>query len=221
MYYQFPATGTNQLGYESTGIPKSPDGSFWYPSANRDGKTSGGSTGALKGPSMGMPMLTAAESYFLQAEAALNGMISGDPKALFNAGITASFTYIYTDESGTVTGNPAADATAYITANNANYLANFDQATSNAQKLEAIITQKYVALNMVNGQEGWNEYRRTGYPTVSGTSAGGTFASTVSQSSRADRLPSRILYPTSEIQYNPENVPSGISPFTSNIFWAK
>jgi hypothetical protein len=222
MYYQYPGTGTNQLGYESTGIPKSPDGSFWYPGADRAGASAGGSTGALKGPNAGYPLMIAAESYFLQAEAALNGMISGDPKALFESGMTAAFRYTYQLPDKTVKGNPEADVISYISTNSSNYLVNFAQATTNAQKLEAIITQKYIALNMVNSHEGWNEYRRTGYPTVSGTSATGTFASIASQSTRPDRLPSRILYPTSEIQYNSVNVPSASTDsFNSKIFWAK
>jgi hypothetical protein len=223
IYYQYPATGTNQLGFESTGIPKSPDGSFWYPGTNRVGTSAGNSTGALKGPDMGMPMFIAAESYFLQAEAVVRGIAiptASTAKALFEAGITASFRYFFTTPSGTVVGNPTTASATYQTANN-NRLVRFDLATTPEQQIEAIITQKYIALNMVNSAEGWNEYRRTGYPAVSGTSATSTFASIASQSTRPDRLPTRILYPTSEIQYNPNNVPGGTTPFSSLIFWAK
>jgi hypothetical protein len=222
MYYQFPLTGTNQLGFESTGIPKSPDGSFWYPGTNRVGTSAGDATGALKGPDAGMALLTAAESYFLQAEAAVVGIPTGGPtaKELFEEGIHASFRYIYSLSDGTVEGTPDDDADDYIAANNS-YLTQFDLATTNDQRIEAIITQKYIALNMVNSHEGWNEYRRTGFPKLQGASATGTFASSASQSSRSDRLPARILYPTSEIQYNPENVPQGVSSFNTTIFWAK
>jgi hypothetical protein len=223
MYYQYPSTGTNQLGYESTGIPKSPDGSFWYPGSNRTGTSAGAATGPLKGPNAGYPLMIAAESYFLQAEAALNGMIAGDPKTLFNNGIKAAFRYTYQLPDKTYSATTLdADYNAYLSTNTNNPLVNFDKAISNAEKLEAIITQKYIALNMVNSQEGWNEYRRTGYPKVSGSSPTSTFASIASQSSRADRLPSRILYPTSEIQYNSVNVPAASTDsFNSLIFWAK
>jgi hypothetical protein len=221
-YYQFPATGTNQLGFESTGIPKSPDGSFWYPGTNRVGTSAGKETGVLKGPDAGMAMFTAAESYFLQAEAAVVGIPTGGlpAKEAFEEGIRASFRYIYTLPDGTVDGSPEDDADDYIASNNT-YLTQFDLAASDEQRIEAIITQKYIALNMVNSHEGWNEYRRTGYPKINGLSATGTFASSASQSSRPDRLPARILYPTSEIQYNPENVPQGINAFNTTIFWAK
>lgn len=223
MYYQFPATGTNQLGFESTGIPKSPEGSFWYPSDQRTGTQAGDATGPLKGPDAGYPLLTAAESYFLQAEAKVVGIASvpGDAKELFEAGITASFNYTYMHPDGSIEGDPEADAADYIARNNT-YLTQFDQAVTPAQQIEAIITQKYIALNMVNSHEGWNEYRRTGYPKVQGISATGTFASSASAlSTRPDRLPTRILYPTSEIQYNPENVPQGVTSSNSFIFWAK
>ena len=101
-------------------------------------------------------------------------------------------------------------------------MANFALATSTAQQIEAIITQKYIALNFVNSEEAWNEYRRTGYPmVVPGGPAYATFASTVSESTRADKLPARILYPSTEGSYNTANVPQNINPFTSTIFWAK
>lgn len=223
-YYQFAAgTGTNQLGYEATGIPKCPDGTFWY-TANSDESRKNiiDTIGVLKGPSAGYPLMIASESYLLQAEAALRGIISGDDKALFNKGITASFNYLYQFPDKSITADIDALVANYQSLNSTNALVNYDLATTQTQKIEAIITQKYIALNMVNSQEGWNEYRRTGYPSVSGTAAETTFASKVSQSTRVDKLPSRILYPTSEVQYNSANVPSATTDsFTSLIFWAK
>lgn len=223
-FYQFPATGTNQLGFESTGIPKSPEGSFWYPSDSRTGTSAGDATGPLKGPEAGYPMFTAAESLFLQAEAKVTGLsipVGDDAKTLFEAGIAASFTYTYMLPDGSIDGDPEGDAADYIADNNS-YLAQFDLATTPAQQIEAIITQKYIALNMINSHEGWNEYRRTGYPKLTGITPTGTFASSASAlNARPDRLPTRILYPTSEIQYNPENVPQGITSSNSYIFWAK
>jgi hypothetical protein len=149
-------------------------------------------------------------------------LTAGNAQTLFENGVTASFTYIYTKPDGAVAGDPDADAADYI-ASNSTYLTDFSLATSTAQKLEAIITQKYIALNMVNSDEAWNEYRRTHYPTlVNSVSAGATetFVSTVSESTRPDRLPTRIMYPSSEGAYNASNVPKSISPFSSLIFWA-
>jgi len=173
-----------------------------------------------------MPLVTAAESSFLQAEAQVRGIISGDPEASFNAGILASFTYLYELPDDATIGSgldPATDFADYQTANAASYLVNWSLATTDDKKIEAIITQKYIAVNMINSQEGWNEYRRTGYP-VSSTSTNDpnlSMVSTLSQSTHTDKLPTRILYPASEYSYNAANVPTGISPYSSTIFWAK
>jgi hypothetical protein len=225
-YYKFPSTSTNQLGNEGLGIDPAPDGNFWYPAVNRNGASAGDTTGVLKGSNAGMPVITAAESYFLQAEAVLKGILTtGDAKTLFENGVTASFKYLYSKPDGSFSGNPTGDADKYMHIQNTGvYLADFAAATTPDQKLEAIITQKYIALNMVNNNESWNEYRRTAYPKLVNSpsaKATETFASKVSESSRADRLPSRVLYPTSEGSYNTANVPKGVSPFTSLIFWAK
>jgi hypothetical protein len=229
IYYKFPKTGTNQLGHEGSEVPSCPTGSFWYPASERTGTAAGDTTGTLKGPNAGYPLFTASESYFLQAEASVKGIVTGDTKSLFEDGIKSSFNYIYMLPDGKVAADTFATGTKrieylvgkYQAANTTSYLVNFDLASSTDKQIEAIITQKYVALNFIHSHEGWNEYRRTGYPTVSGASATSTFASTTSQSTRGDRLPSRILYPSSEIAYNGANVPQGISPFTSLIFWAK
>ena len=223
-YYLYPNTPTNRLGVEGGSITPSPSGSFWYPGTNRNGTSAGNTTGPLKGPEAGMPVITAAESYFLQAEGVVRGIITGDAGSLFNNGITASFTYLYTLPDGTVSSSAAADAVATYLANNAtSYLAKYSLASTTAQQIEAIITQKYIALNMVNSDEPWNDYRRTHYPTIISTpGADGTqtFASSVSESTRPDKLPTRILYPSSEGQFNGANAPKGISPFSSLVFWA-
>lgn len=221
-FYQYPKTGTNQLGYQNVDVPKCPSGSFWYSGTNRTGSSAGNSRGILKGPDAGFPAMLAAESYFLQAEAAVRGLISGaDAKALFNSGVAASFNYLYQKPDGSLDGNPTADVTTYQNDNKGSYLVNFDLATSNDQKIEAIITQKYVALDFIAGHEAWNEYRRTHYPSINPTGgAYRTFASTVSESTRPDKLPTRVRYPDTENLYNPTNVPKDISPFNSFIFWA-
>lgn len=229
IYYKFPSTPTNRLGFENNNsVEPSPGGSFWYPSSERKGSSAGNATGIMKGPNAGMPIITAAESYFLQAEAVVRGLITSnvDTSELFNDGIKASFHYLYELPDGTidtnVSGDPAADFATYLTDNADNYLVNFGLATSDDQKLEAIITQKFIALNMVNSNQAWNDYRRTHYPVIistAGADGNQTFASTQSQSARPDKLPTRVAYPSAEISSNP-NTPNGISPLSSQIFWA-
>ncbi len=229
-YYNFTSTASNQLGFESNDVPSWPTGSVWYSGvsegSDRGSTTAGNSIGILKGPNMSQPIMLAAESYFLQAEAVLKGIItSGLSDAdLFADGVKASYAYIYQNPDGSSESgwDPEADYQLYLSDNPDNYLVHYDLATSPDEKLEAIITQKYIALNMVNSNESWNEYRRTHYPAiVNGSSdAHETFASLQSISTRPDKLPSRILYPASESSYNPENKPGGVDKFNSLIFWA-
>jgi hypothetical protein len=222
VYFKFPETGTNRLGHEGNDIQASPTGSFWFSGTERDGKTNGNHVGVMKGPDAGMSAMLAAESYFLQAEGVVRGILNGDAKSLFNNGITASFNYLYQLSDLTIDGNVGADVAKYMADNSSSPLVNFDLANSTENQIEAIITQKYIALNFVNSQESWNEYRRTHYPAINpGGGAYETFASAVSESPRPDKLPTRILYPTAEGSYNSENVPTGISPATSLIFWAQ
>ncbi|MFT4155001.1 SusD/RagB family nutrient-binding outer membrane lipoprotein [Parafilimonas sp.] len=227
IYYDFPSTPVNQLGI-TTDVESAPTVGAWYSGDGTSGSTVGDAIGVMKGFDMGVPLMLAAESYFLQAEADVRGILSGDAQTDFESGITESFHYLYKLSDGTVASgyDYTTDAETYISDNSTSYLANFSLATSTEEQIEAIITQKYIALNMTNCDEGWNEYRRTGYP-ASGTTAVnnpyGSFASTQSESTRSDHLPTRILYPSSEYSYNGDKVPSAssISPFTSLIFWAQ
>jgi hypothetical protein len=180
------------------------------------------SQGIIKSRVMGQLIMPAAETYFLLAEAALNGhTLAGDAVTNFDNGIKASYNYLQkTGASTTSATNAVLDAylTAYKTANAGNYLVNYSAASTAAQRLEAIIKQKYIALNFVDGYEAWQEYKRTGYPAISGTGATTTFVSLQSSATSADKLPVRNLYPTTEYNLNP-NVPTGLSAYTSKIFW--
>jgi len=221
----FPSVATNQLGFESNSVASAPSAGSWvspyYDKTNN--------VGVLKGPGASMPLLTLAESDFMQAEAALVGGlgVTGDPKTYFDAGILASFKYIYMKEDGSDAavdffgGTDEELVDAYMSDNSSSYLVNYDLASTPAQKLEAIITQQYIALNMVNSDQAWNDFRRTGYPAITNGSTNGvlSFASLQSISTRPDKLISRILYPTSELSYNNKNLPQGITVFGSKIFW--
>ncbi|MBF9251823.1 SusD/RagB family nutrient-binding outer membrane lipoprotein [Pontibacter sp. 172403-2] len=210
-YRNFPQTPTNDLGDESADVPTAPSGNnAWFV---------GGGIGLFKGPGMGQPIILASESDFLQAEAYLKGYLVGDAQTAYHNGIENSFRYLYKNVTNSVEPgyDPVNDAIAYTdTVNVENPLVNFELAASQEQKLEAIITQKYIALNFIHGFEAWNEYRRTGYPSVS---AGSTFASIRSSSPLPDKLPLRILYPASEQQVNPANVPQGIDVFGTRLFY--
>ena len=140
-------------------------------------------------------LMTAAESYFLQSEAAFRGYIGGDAKSLFQDGIRASFSYF------------ELDATGYIAASNNISEIGWD---GSANKIEAIMTQKWIATNGINAIESWIEYTRTGFPDIP-LAIGAQFPN----------KPNRLLYPSSEYIANSANVPNQqqSDAFSTYIFW--
>lgn len=232
--YKSLTTYTGQLG--SSTNPTAPTGSAWYIGTATG--TAGDAVGILKGAAMGQPILLAAETYFLLAEANLAGLVgsSATAQANFKLGIHASYKYLYKNVSNSYSGiysesKADADADAYITTNARNYLVNYtnfidivnpinDHLTTDAEKLEAIITQKYIALNQIAGDEAFNEYRRTTYPkSLPNGDAAHNAASIISVSTAADKLPVRIQYPSTEYALNSANVPAPPNNFTSKLFW--
>jgi hypothetical protein len=215
VFVNFPATPNNQLGNED-GSPTIVAGNVTWAS-NQAGL---GAIGVLKGPAMGQPLMLEAEARFLQAEAQLRGFLPGDFTTTYFEGIEESFAYLYKNESETVTQTIAPLVAAYRADNSSNRLVEIALATTEAQRLEAIITQKYIALNMINSDEAWNEYRRTGFPTsVLGGGAAFDIASNKSAvTGRPDRLPTRVLYPSSEQSYNAANFRT-VNYAGELIFW--
>jgi hypothetical protein len=220
IFKNFPATPVNQLGNE-IGNPTIVTGySTWYTGVATSSSTTD-ALGILKGPSQGQVLMLAAEAHFLQAEAYLENHLVGSFTASFNAGVRASFNYLYKDVNGEVDAanniNDLVDE--YLLLNVGNPLVDITLAGTDAARLEAIITQKYIALNMVNCDEAWNEFRRTGYPvTVPLGEPFEDIASTKSNSTRPDRMISRIMYPSSEAAYNEANF-KVINQFSDLIFW--
>jgi len=84
---------------------------------------------------------------------------------------------------------------------------NYDQSTN---KLEAIITQKWLGLQGISAEQSWFDYSRTGFPKNLPVS---------NQASTTDR-PVRLQYPSSELTGNASNVPAQKNAFTDKIFWA-
>lgn len=213
-FVNFPATPSNQLGNE-VGNPTIVAGQVTWAGT---GIYSG--LGVLKGPAMGTPLMLLAEAKFLQAEAQLDGKLAGSYITSFNEGITASFAYMYKDQQEVVTQPVAPLVADYLLTNDDDYLVDIAAATTDAQRLEAIITQKYIAVMMINSDEAYNEFRRTTYPV---TQPGGAPAfdiasnkSTITE--RFDRLPTRVMYPSSESSYNAANY-RNIDYRSELIFW--
>jgi hypothetical protein len=161
----------------------------------------GPQAGLLQNDAQPCPIMTATESLFLQAEAAQRGWIGGDPQTLYQQAIAASYEYLL------VTSADSA-AAAYYSQNLVNV-----SWTASSNKLEAIIVQKWAALNGLDLLEVWSDYRRLHYPSDIPLSN--------SPNAVSGTPPVRLLYPAVEYQTNLANVQAEgtINQFTSKIFW--
>lgn len=181
-----------------------------------------------------LPVYHAAETYFLKAEAALRGWISGGEsmaKAYYEQGIQTSM-----DEYGVAIGDYLEGTTApqkYDDPYKTTYSATFTDVTcvsweTGDNKLEKIITQKWIA-NYPLGLESWAEFRRTGYPhiiTAYSNKSSDSFIGSIDSKRMVRRLP----YPQSELDSNPINVQDAISNMlggadkdkgSTDLWWAK
>lgn len=121
-----------------------------------------------------LPVMKRAESFFLRAEGALRGWnMGGTAEQLYKEGVRVSFedykvgsdynTYI---EGTTLAAN-------YVDPHNPrlniqamnNVPVKFMTNGTNEQKLQQIITQKWIA-GFPEGMNAWSEFRRTGYPKL-------------------------------------------------------
>jgi hypothetical protein len=146
-----------------------------------------------------MWLLTSVEANFLIAEATARGWLAGSAEDAYKAAVRESFVFL---------GVPSAVATANT------YLANTDARiawpAAQADQIKVIMWQKYFALLGIQANETWSDWRRLGVvqPPLS-----------IAPERGSNPIPRRLLYPTTEYQYNKENAPAGINQFTSKIFW--
>ena len=139
--------------------------------------------------------MTSMETHFLLAEAAQKGLITADAKTEYDAGVTQAFSYWGTEMP-----------LDYLTTTAA-----FD--VSGVNSIAQIITQKWIS-NMINGYEGWIEYRRTGFPELK----------TISASLNNDLIPVRMPYPAEEEALNSVNYTAAATAtdgnsINVNVWW--
>ncbi len=139
-------------------------------------------------------LLTNFQRAFILAESAISLKTPGDANALYQEGIRASML-----ETGLV----AAEIDAYFAANPAIVTLR----GNDAHKINQIIRQKWMAW-VGNGYEAFNDYRRTGYPSLRPA-----LNVTVTPN-----IPQRLLYPPSEVSANGANVPAAL--ITDKVWWA-
>lgn len=144
-------------------------------------------------------LISATESYFLQAEAVARGWGAGSATvaSLFNTGIRTSFRALGIVDSLTnvyIASAPDAKLPGDLEGN-----------------IRTIITQKYYAMCGFQGFEAWTEWRRTGYPEFWVPSQASIIG--------AGRRPLRMLYPNTEVTTN-LNYP-GTVPIYEPVWWDK
>ncbi|MGV3530636.1 MAG: SusD/RagB family nutrient-binding outer membrane lipoprotein [Flavisolibacter sp.] len=166
--------------------------------AETDFKTPPTAAGA-SGASQPMWLMTSVESMFLVAEATARGWLSGDAKAAYEAAVRESFDYLKLS---------SAEADTYLARSNPKIA--WPTTGSLNDELAVIIWQKYYALNGLQANETWTDFRRLGIvqPPLS-----------LAPERGSNPIPRRILYPSGEYSYNADNVPGSVNQFTSKIFW--
>lgn len=191
----FPANGT-AAAYEAAGYATYDSATFFY-NYNVPGV-----------------IFTASEVSFLKAEAGERWGI-GAPQADYENGLKQSIAFYYSLNksvvlrSGTWAALPDPTDAAI-----SNFIAKPAIAYSGTtqQKLAKIWTQKWVNFFILQAGEAWAEVRRTGYPVL-------PFA--VASTSGATTPPKRLLYPSTEQVYNPDNYAkvAGKDKADIKIFW--
>jgi hypothetical protein len=142
-------------------------------------------------------LLTFTQVNFILAESALTLGTAGVADTYYQAGITASMQKV---------GMTAGEITAYFAANPTIVTLT----GTNAQKLQQIITQKYISW-IGNGIEAYNDYRRTGYPILNlPLNASGD---------NPNVIPTRLPYTPGELARNP-NAPNPRPKTDVKLWWA-
>ncbi|MEP0675314.1 MAG: SusD/RagB family nutrient-binding outer membrane lipoprotein [Nonlabens ulvanivorans] len=131
--------------------------------------------------------MTAWETNFLLAEAAEKGLITAPAQTLYETAVTQAFEYWNT----TLPVDYLTTTAAY--------------AANGNDPIEQIITQKWIA-SVINGYEGWIEYRRTGFPALKNISA----------SLNNNLIPVRMPYPAEEAALNADNYNVAASATNNN-----
>lgn len=180
-------------------------------------------------------IITSSEMWFIKAEAFQRGWANGDAKAAFKTGVKQSIEFYFhfhniktpADPDKGIDGKSRRGWVINPTEPDAEWIDAFAEARWEApinslhpyvDKIDAIITQKYLHYGIFFVQEAWNDLRRTGYPS-------GIYFPRVSDATMPE-LPVRLRYPAGERDYN-KNFAEVTRPgfndddFYVKLFWAK
>lgn len=158
--------------------------------------------------------MNVSEIYLLRAEGAIRGwQMDGTAKDLYEKAITLSFEDWGASMRNDYLTNKEYKAAQYQDMISSNHVTSglstitipWEENASFEEKLERIITQKWIAL-YPDGQEAWTEFRRTNYPKifpVKVNNSGGTISTEIQVR--------RITFPQSEYDNNTDEVSKAVS----------
>ena len=172
---------------------------------------------------MDSPVISAAEVYFLLAEAYNEGYgvtkSEANAKTNFKKGLEYSIKQYYQQNMTSVVGHGATGykATAVPSDSEIN---TYTEAVWNAysNKLEAIMTMKWTHFGIMQANQAFTDIRRTGYPALTWP--------TDETAANYRNVIQRVVYPRAEANNNPDNYKAAIT-MTDNdspykvLFWAK
>ena len=150
-----------------------------------------------------------AEARLCKAEAIAMGVVSGDAKAEYEAGIKSSINRMF-NPSYTQDDNFKLDipTTAEVNAMLSNPLVSYDSASD---KLEAIRTQRWIDY-FQRPNEGWAVIRRTGSPAD---------RPAIYDDNGTVEMANRIIYPQDAAEYNKENYDSQVAKMGKDDLFTK
>ena len=160
-------------------------------------------------------LFTAAEVSLLKAEYYLNASNDAMAQASYEDAIEKSTEFYYDLRDLSADGTaidlvPTNDTEiqAYIDSADVNW----DNATTDDEKLSLIATQKWIHFSVLQLPDSWAEQRRLNLPE---------FSFQVDNANEQTLPPSRWIYPNSERVYNTDNynTVSGEDNLTTKIFW--
>ncbi len=202
---RFYSAGSNGLVGVKYGLPPV--------TSNASGKVASIGPALVASFSQDQWIFTAAESFFLQAEAQQRGFLTGSAEASLRQAIIENMRLAGVDD-------PEASADDYLGFN-----AGYPDVDINAPDggMYTILSQKWFAFNGFAPFEAWTDYRRTDFVLGADPGVGynpGPPISVAPQNTET-HIPIRLLYPQTEYNYNPTNVAAEgtINQFNSHIFW--
>lgn len=137
-------------------------------------------------------------------------LVATDAKSWYDKGISASFSNLGLTLNAAANQqikvyNLGGTQVGTVTTDYATFLANVAYSAVPATALTQILTQKYVALTLNSGWEGFYNYRRTGIPAFA------TGAANTGYNTTNGAIPRRFLYPLDETTANSANYKAAVS----------